>query len=152
VLEPCRHIEKFGYKVTYLAVDRDGLIAPDDLAKAITPETALVSIMHANNEVGTLQDIAALAKIAASKGIPFHTDLPELRKVPCTVKDLGVDFLTIAGHKFYAPKGVGALYIKKGRALPPMLHGAGHEHGMRPGTENLASIVAWALLPPSRRR
>jgi cysteine desulfurase len=142
VLEPCRHIEKFGYKVTYLAVDRDGLIAPDDLAKAVTPETALVSIMHANNEVGTLQDIAALARIAASKGIPFHTDAAQtFGKVPCTVKDLGVDFLTIAGHKFYAPKGVGALYIRKGRTLPPMLHGAGHEHGMRPGTENLASVV-----------
>ena len=142
ILEPCRHLEKFGYKVTYLPVDRDGLVSPEDLAKAIQPDTALISIMHANNEVGTIQDIAALVKIAASKGVLFHTDAAQsFGKVPCSVKDLGVDLLTIAGHKFYAPKGVGALYIKKGRTLPPMLHGAGHEHGMRPGTENLASVV-----------
>ena len=142
VLEPCRHIERFGYKVTYLPVDRDGLVDPEVLAKAITPETALVSIMHSNNEVGTIQDIASLAKIASSRGVPFHTDAAQsVGKIPCRVKDLGVDFLTVAGHKFYAPKGVGALYIRKGGKLPPMMHGAGHEHGMRPGTENLASVV-----------
>jgi len=142
VLEPCRHIERFGYKVTYLPVDKYGLVDPDALAKAITPDTVLVSIMHSNNEVGTIQDIAGLAKIAASKNIPFHTDAAQsVGKIPCRVKDLGVDFLTVAGHKFYAPKGVGALYIKTGGKLPPMMHGAGHEHGMRPGTENLASVV-----------
>jgi cysteine desulfurase len=98
--------------------------------------------MHSNNEVGTIQDIAGLAKIASSRGVPFHTDAAQsVGKIPCRVGDLGVDFLTVAGHKFYAPKGVGALYIRKGRKLPPMLHGAGHEHGMRPGTENLASVV-----------
>lgn len=142
VLEPCRHIERFGYKVTYLPVDKYGLVDPDALAKAITPDTALVTIMHSNNEVGTIQDIAALAKIASSRGVLFHTDAAQsVGKIPCRVNDLGVDFLTVAGHKFYAPKGVGALYIRKGRILPPMLHGAGHEHGMRPGTENLASVV-----------
>jgi cysteine desulfurase len=142
VLEPCCHIERFGYKVTYLPVDRDGLVSPDDLMKAITPDTVLISIMHANNEVGTIQDIAGLAKIAASRNVPFHTDAAQsVGKVSCRVDDLGVDFLTVAGHKFYAPKGVGALYIRQGRKLPPMLHGAGHERGMRPGTENLASVV-----------
>jgi cysteine desulfurase len=142
VLEPCRHIERFGYKVTYLPVDRDGLVSPDDLMKSITSDTVLISIMQANNEVGTIQDIAVLAKIAASRNVPFHTDAAQsVGKVPCRVGDLGVDFLTVAGHKFYAPKGVGVLYIRKGSKLPPMLHGAGHEHGMRPGTENLASVV-----------
>jgi cysteine desulfurase len=142
VLEPCRHIERFGYTVTYLPVDNYGLVDPDVLAKAITPDTALITIMHSNNEVGTIQDIAGLAKIAASRSVPFHTDAAQsVGKILCRVNDLGVDFLTVAGHKFYAPKGVGALYIKKGRTLPPMLHGAGHEHGMRPGTENLASVV-----------
>jgi len=142
VLEPCRHIEKFGYKVTYLPVDQDGLVAPDDLAKALQPDTVLVSIMHANNEVGTIQDIAELAKIAAARNVLFHTDAAQsFGKVPCSVKELAVDFLTIAGHKLCAPKGVGALYIRKGRTLPPILHGAGHERGLRPGTENVASIV-----------
>jgi len=142
VLEPCRHVEHFGYKLTYLPVDRYGLVDPADLEKAILPDTALVSIMHSNNEVGTIQDIKALAKIAASRNVPFHTDAAQsCGKVPCRVDGLGVDFLTVAGHKFYAPKGVGALYIRKGAKLPPMLHGAGHERGMRPGTENLASVV-----------
>lgn len=142
VLEPCRHLEKFGYSVSYLPVDRRGLVAPEDLARAITPETALVSIMHANNEVGAIQDIAALARIARAKDVLFHTDAAQsVGKVSCRVDDLGADFLTVAGHKFYAPKGVGALYIRRGKTLPPLLHGAGHERGMRPGTENVASIV-----------
>lgn len=142
VLEPCRHLERFGYSVTWLPVDRRGLVDPEDLAKAIRPETALISIMHANNEVGTIQDIAALSEIAVWKGVPVHTDAAQSAgKVPCRVDDLGADFLTVAGHKFYAPKGVGALYIRRGKTLPPLFHGAGHERGMRPGTENLASIV-----------
>jgi cysteine desulfurase len=142
VLEPCRHLEKFGYFVTYLPVDRFGMVSPDALAKAIKPETVLVSIMHSNNEVGSIQPIAELAKVAASRGVLFHTDAAQsVGKVRCRVDELGVDFLTVAGHKFYAPKGVGALYIKSGRKLPPLLHGAGHEQGLRPGTENLASIV-----------
>jgi len=142
VLEPCRHVERFGYTLTYLPVDNHGLVDPADLEKAITQDTALVTIMHSNNEVGTVQDIAALANIAKARNVPFHTDAAQsVGKVPCRVHDLGVDFLTVAGHKFYAPKGVGALYIRQGTKLPPMLHGAGHERGMRPGTENLASVV-----------
>jgi len=142
VLEPCRHLERYGYNVTYLPVDGRGLVDPEELRRSIIGDTVLISIMHANNEVGTIQDITALAKIATSQGVLFHTDAAQsVGKVPCRVNDLGVDFLTVAGHKFYAPKGVGALYIGQGRKLPPMLHGAGHEHGMRPGTENLASVV-----------
>jgi cysteine desulfurase len=142
VLEPCRHIERFGYAVTYLPVDRFGLVDPADLDKAIRPDTALVSIMHSNNEVGTIQDIRELARIAASKCVLFHTDAAQsVGKVRVSVDELGVDFLTVAGHKFYAPKGVGALYIKNGRTLLPLLHGAGHERGLRPGTENAAFIV-----------
>jgi cysteine desulfurase len=142
VLEPCRHLERFGYSVTYLPVDRYGLVAPADLEKAITPETALVTIMHSNNEVGTIQDIRELARVAASRGALFHTDAAQsVGKVRVQVEELGVDFLTVAGHKFYAPKGIGALYIRNGHKLLPLLHGAGHERGLRPGTENAAFIV-----------
>ncbi len=142
VLEPCRNLERFGYTVTYLPVDKYGMVDPIVLEKAITTNTALVTIMHSNNEVGTIQDISALAKIASSRGILFHSDAAQsVGKVSMRVTDLGVDFLTIAGHKFYAPKGIGALYIKKGRTFPPMMLGAGHERGLRPGTENAASIV-----------
>jgi cysteine desulfurase len=142
VLEPCRHLERFGYTVSYLPVDRFGMVNPVDLEKAITPDTALVSIMHSNNEVGTIQDIKALSAIASSRGVLFHTDAAQsVGKVRVSVDELGVDFLTLAGHKFYAPKGIGALYIRSGRKLLPMMHGAGHEQGMRPGTENAAFIV-----------
>jgi cysteine desulfurase len=142
VMEPCRHLERYGYKVTYLSVDRYGRVQTADLEKALTPDTVLVSIMHANNEVGTIQDIRELAQIASSRGVPFHSDAAQsVGKVPVRVDELGVDFLTVAGHKFYAPKGIGALYIKSGRSIPPLLHGAGHERGLRPGTENSASIV-----------
>jgi cysteine desulfurase len=142
VLEPCRNLERFGYTVTYLPVDKYGLVDPAGLEKAITPNTALITIMHSNNEVGTIQDIPALAKIASSHGILFHTDAAQsVGKTRMKVEDLGVDFLTMAGHKFYAPKGIGALYIKSGRKLLPMMHGAGHERGLRPGTENTAFIV-----------
>jgi len=142
VLEPCGYLEHHGHAVTYLRVDKHGLVDPADLEQAITPKTSLITIMHANNEVGTIQDIKILSGIAASRGVLFHTDAAQsVGKVRVRVEDLGVDFLTIAGHKFYAPKGIGALYIKKGSKLPPMMHGAGHEHGLRPGTENAAFIV-----------
>lgn len=142
VLEPCRYLGRLGYPVTYLHVDEYGLVDPADLEQAITPKTVLVTIMHSNNEVGTIQDISALAKIASSRGVLFHTDAAQsVGKVHVQVEDLGVDFLTIAGHKFYAPKGIGALYIKNGRKILPLLHGAGHERGLRPGTENAAFIV-----------
>jgi cysteine desulfurase len=142
VLEPCRNLERFGYTVTYLPVDKYGMVDPADLEKAITPNTALVTIMHSNNEVGTIQDIKALSGIASARNVLFHADAAQsVGKVRVDVKDLGVDFLSVAGHKFYAPKGIGALYIKNGRKLPPMMHGAGHERGLRPGTENAAFIV-----------
>ncbi len=142
VLEPCRYLERFGYTVTYLPVDRFGMVDPADLERVITADTVLVTIMHANNEVGTIQPIAELARIASSRGALFHTDAAQsVGKVPVSVEDLGVDFLTVAGHKFYAPKGIGALYIKTGRRLEPLLQGAGHERGLRPGTENAAFIV-----------
>jgi cysteine desulfurase len=142
VLEPCRYLEHHGHAVTHLRVDEYGLVDPADLEQAITQKTALVTIMHANNEVGTIQDIKVLSGIAASRGIPFHTDAAQsVGKVRVRVEDLGVDYLTVAGHKFYAPKGIGALYIKNGSKLPPMMHGAGHERGLRPGTENAAFIV-----------
>ncbi len=142
VLEPCRFLEKQGHRLTYLPVDRSGMVDPQDLEKSLARGAALVSIMHANNEVGTIQPLAELARIAAARKAPFHTDAAQSAgKVRCRVDELGVDFLTIAGHKFHAPKGVGALYIRKGRNISPLLHGAGHEQGLRPGTENLASIV-----------
>jgi cysteine desulfurase len=142
VLEPCRYLEKQGYSVTYLPVDKYGAVNPHELAKAITPKTVLITIMHSNNEVGTIQPIAEFSRIAASRGVLFHTDAAQsVGKVRMRVEELGVDFLTVAGHKFYAPKGIGALYIKGGRTLEPLLHGAGHERGLRPGTENAAYIV-----------
>lgn len=142
VLAPCRYLEKQGYSVTYLPVDQYGAVNPHELAKAITPKTVLISIMHSNNEVGTIQQIAEFSRIAASRGVLFHTDAAQsVGKVRMQVEELGVDFLTVAGHKFYAPKGIGALYIKDGRTLEPLLHGAGHERGLRPGTENAAYIV-----------
>jgi cysteine desulfurase len=142
VLEPCHYLERLGYPVTYLRVDEDGLVDPADLEQAITPKTVLVTIMHANNEVGAIQDIKELSRIASFHGISFHTDAAQsASKVRVQVGELGVDFLTIAGHKLYAPKGIGALYIKHGRKLLPLLHGAGHERGLRPGTENAAFIV-----------
>jgi len=142
VLEPCRYLETQGYPVTYLPVDQYGLVDPSDVEEAVTPKTVLMTIMHSNNEVGTIQDIKELSRIAASRGILFHTDAAQsVGKVRVQVEALGVDFLTIAGHKLYAPKGIGALYIKNGRKLQPLMQGAGHERGLRPGTENAAFIV-----------
>jgi cysteine desulfurase len=142
VLEPCRFIERFGAEVTRVPVDRYGLIDPDDVAKAMRPHTALVSIMHANNEVGTIQPIAEIAEIARTHGAAVHTDAAQsVGKVPTKVDALGVDLLTVAGHKLYGPKGVGALVVRKGVLLEPLLHGAGHEAGRRAGTENLLAIV-----------
>ncbi len=146
VIEPCRHLERQGYAVTYLPVDRHGMVDPDDLVTAITPKTVLVTIMHSNNEVGTIQPIAELSRIASSRGVLFHTDAAQsVGKVRVQMEELGVDFLTVAGHKFYAPKGIGALYIKGGRKIEPLLHGAGHERGLRPGTENAAYIVGLGM-------
>jgi cysteine desulfurase len=143
IIEPCRFLERLGAKVSWLPVDAYGSVNVDDLHKAITADTALISIMHANNEVGTLQPIEELAQIAHEHEIPFHTDAAQsVGKVPTRVDELGVDFLTIAGHKLYAPKGVGALYIRQGMALEPFIHGAGHELGRRAGTESALLTAA----------
>lgn len=137
VVEPCRFLERLGATITWLPVDQFGLIDPDDLRVAITPDTILVSIMQANNEVGTLQPITECAAIARQWGIPFHTDAAQsVGKVDTNVDRLGVDMLSIAGHKIYAPKGVGALYVRRGVQLEPFMHGAGHESGRRAGTES----------------
>ena len=159
-INPCRFLEQQGLRVTYLPVDRTGMIDPDEVRKAITPQTLLISIMHANNEVGTLQPIAEISRIARAHGVLMHTDAAQsVGKIPTLVDELGVDFLSIAGHKVYAPKGIGALYMRTGCPLEPLIHGAGHEAGRRAGTENVifavglgkACEVAQADLPRYQR-
>ena len=142
ILEPLKALSKEGYRVTRLPVDARGRVDPDSLAAEITPETILVTIMHANNEVGTIQPIAELARIARKLGVLFHTDAAQsVEKIPVDVNELGIDFLSVAGHKLYAPKGIGALYIRAGLDLPRLIHGASHESGRRAGTENVLDIV-----------
>ncbi len=142
VVEVCHWLKQQGFRITVLPVDPYGLVNPADLERAMTPDTLLVTVMHANNEVGTVQPIAELAEIAHRHGALVHTDAAQsLAKIPVRVDDLGVDLLSVAGHKLYAPKGVGALYIRSGVQLAPLLHGAGHEGGRRPGTENVLEIV-----------
>jgi cysteine desulfurase len=136
------HLAERGWDVTVLPVDETGQVSPRELARALRAETVLVSVMHANNEVGTLQPIAELARLARDRGVLFHTDAAQsVGKVPVAVDALGVDLLTIAGHKLYAPKGVGALYLRAGTPIVPIQYGAGQEHGLRPGTENVAHNV-----------
>lgn len=144
VLATCDALARLhGYHVTYLRVDERGLISPADLDAAITDDTTLVTVMHANNETGTIQPIRELAEIAHAHGALFHTDAAQTAgKIPVSVVELGVDLLTIAGHKFYAPKGVGALYVADGLQLEPAIYGGGQERGLRGGTENVALIVA----------
>jgi cysteine desulfurase len=143
ILSPCRFLERLGAEVSYLPVDGTGRVDPDDLRRAITPRTVLVSVMHANNEVGTIQPIAELARVARERDVLFHTDAAQSAgKIPTNVNDLGVDLLSIAGHKLYAPKGVGALYVRRGVALEPLIHGAGHESGRRAGTESALLTIA----------
>jgi cysteine desulfurase len=138
IIEPCAFLERLGARVTYLPVDGTGRIDPDDLRRAITPRTILISIMHANNEVGTIQPIEDCARIAHERDVLFHTDAAQsVGKVATEVDRLGVDLLSIAGHKAYAPKGVGALFVRDGVSIEPLLHGAGHEHGRRAGTESV---------------
>lgn len=138
ILHPCRFLEKLGAMVTCVGVDRYGRVDPEEVEKAITPKTILISVMHANNEVGTIQPIEEIARIAKKYGALFHTDAAQsVGKIATNVDDLGVDLLSLAGHKVYAPKGVGALYIREGTPLEPLIHGAGHESGRRAGTENV---------------
>jgi cysteine desulfurase len=143
VLNPCRFLERLGASVSYLPVDRFGRVDPEDVRRALTPRTILISVMHANNEVGTLQPVSEIARIARERGILFHTDAAQSAgKIPVRVDELGVDMLSLAGHKLYAPKGVGVLYVRNGVALEPLIHGAGHESGRRAGTENILLAVA----------
>jgi cysteine desulfurase len=137
ILAPCDFLERQGVSTTRLPVDGAGRVNPDDLRRAITSATILITLMHANNEVGTVQPIEACARIAREHGVPFHTDAAQSAgKIPTSVDNLGVDLLSIAGHKLYAPKGVGALYIRKDFRIEPLIHGAGHESGRRAGTES----------------
>ncbi len=142
VINPCRFLEKLGAEVTFVPVDRYGGVDPDDIQKAITPRTILISVMHGNNEVGTIQPIEEISKIAKEKGVVFHTDAAQsIGKIVTEVDALGVDLLSVAGHKVYAPKGIGALYVRTGTPIESLIHGAGHESGRRAGTENVLLIV-----------
>ncbi|TKB09288.1 cysteine desulfurase family protein [Desulforhopalus sp. IMCC35007] len=142
ILEVCRFMETCGCAVTVVPVDADGLVSLSDVEAAIRPDTLLISIMHANNEVGTIQPIAEIAQLARRHGILMHTDAAQsIGKIPFCVDDLGVDLLSVAGHKIYAPKGVGALYIRDGIESGVFCHGAGQENGRRAGTENVLGIV-----------
>jgi cysteine desulfurase len=142
ILQPLRFLERLGAKVTILPVDRAGRVNPDDVRKALTPQTILVSVMHANNEVGTIQPVAEIAAITRAAGVLLHTDAAQsVGKIPTRVNDLGVDLLSVAGHKLYAPKGIGALFIRRGTRIEPFVHGAGHEQGRRAGTENVLLAV-----------
>ncbi|MBR5517491.1 MAG: cysteine desulfurase NifS [Clostridia bacterium] len=145
ILHTCEFLEKHGYEVTYLPVDENGLVNPDDLEKAITDKTILVSIMFANNEIGTIQPIKELAEVAHKHDVYFHTDAVQaVAHVEIDVKELGVDLLSMSAHKFGGPKGIGALYIKKGIRVTNLLHGGQQELGRRATTENLAGIVGMA--------
>jgi len=142
VMQPALHLRDEGWELTVLAVDAYGRIALDDLRAALRPDTALVSVMHANNEVGTIQPVAGIAALARANGTLLHTDAAQSAgKLTLNVDELGVDLLTLAGHKFYGPKGIGALYVRRGTSIKPILFGADQEHGLRPGTENVAQIV-----------
>ncbi len=144
VLKTCRALTQLhGFRVTYLPVDGSGCVNPVDVAATIDEKTVLITIMHANNETGTLQPIAEIARIARQHGVLMHTDAAQsVGKIPTQVAELGVDLLTIAGHKLYAPKGIGALYVRHGMQLEPVIYGGGQEAGLRAGTEQVASIVA----------
>jgi len=142
IVGPCRFLERLGGRVTFLQVDGAGIVDPDDLRKAITPQTILVSIMHANNEVGTIQPIEECARIAREHGVLFHSDAAQsIGKITTDVNALGVDLLSLAGHKLCAPKAVGALFIRRGVSLEPLIHGADHEGGRRAGTESALLTV-----------
>jgi cysteine desulfurase len=145
VLEPARWLEKQGFEVTRLPVDKFGFIDINQLEKAIRKDTILVSIMHANNEIGTIQDIERIGKICKEKGVYFHSDAAQsFGKIPIDIKKMNIDLLSISSHKMYGPKGVGGLYIRKGTRIEPLLHGGGHEFRKRSSTVNVAGIVGFA--------
>jgi len=142
VLKTCQYLERNGFTVTYLPVDQHGIVNPEDVKKALTDKTILVSVMHANNEVGTIEPIHEIGRIVTERGIPFHTDaVQSAGKVPLNVKEMSVDLLSISAHKFHGPKGIGALYIREGISIDPILYGGEQEKGIRSGTENVASVA-----------
>ncbi|HZN36651.1 MAG TPA: cysteine desulfurase family protein, partial [Pirellulaceae bacterium] len=143
VVQPARFLERLGYDVTVVPVTSQGVVQPEAIARALRPDTLLVSVMLANNETGAIQPLKQIGDLCHAEHVPLHTDASQaVGKIRVQVDELGVDLLTIAGHKMYAPKGVGALYVRQGVALEPALHGAGHEAGLRAGTENVAYIAA----------
>lgn len=145
IFDTCKYLERKGFEITYLPVDADGLVDPQDVLKALTDRTILVSIMHANNEVGTIQPIAVIGRLLKERKILFHTDaVQSVGSIPVNVNDLSVDLLSLSAHKFYGPKGVGALYIRKGTRIHSLIHGGGQERNRRAGTENIAGIVGLA--------
>ena len=142
VLEPCHELERQGFEVTWLDVDTDGLVSVDQLGKAIRPDTVLITIMHANNEVGVIEPIAEIGRIARERGVTFHTDAVQtVGKIPIDVKSLNCDLLSISAHKLYGPKGIGALYIRKGTRISRFMHGGDQERRKRSGTSNVSGIV-----------
>jgi cysteine desulfurase len=144
VIEAAKALERRGVKVTYLPVDKFGAVSLDDLRSALTPKTALVSVMHANNEIGTIQPIAEIVRIAHERDVPVHTDaVQSFGKIDVDARKLGVDFLTVSAHKIYGPKGIGALYIRRGANICPFVRGGRQERGLRAGTENTAGIVGF---------
>ncbi len=144
ILEPCKNLEKEGFDVVYLPVNNLGMVDPPSLEKALNENTSLVSIMFGNNEVGTIEPISELAKICKEKQIPFHTDAVQaIGKISIDVKELGLDLLSMSSHKINGPKGIGALYVKKGISIDPIIFGGGQEKGLRSGTENVANIVGF---------
>ncbi|MFX1520903.1 MAG: cysteine desulfurase NifS [Promethearchaeota archaeon] len=145
ILKTAKFLEKQGFEVTYLPVDKEGLVNVNDVRNAIRPDTVLISVMHSNNEIGTIQPLEEIGKLAGENNIVLHTDaVQSIGKLNVDVNKLGVDLLSISGHKLHGPKGVGALYIRKGTAIEPLLHGGGHEWNLRSGTENVPGIVGFA--------
>lgn len=144
VLNPCKALEKDGWSVTYLPVDEYGMVDPASVEKAITDKTVLISVMHANNEVGTIQPISDIGRIAKARKITFHTDaVQSFSKIPLNVNEAGVDLLSASAHKIYGPKGVGLLYVRKGTKIMPIMYGGHQERSLRPGTENVPGIVGF---------
>ena len=153
ILETCKFLEKRGFTVTFLPVDKYGMVDPAAVKRAITPKTILISVMHANNEIGTIQPLAEIGRIAREAGVYFHTDAVQTAgRIPVDVKELGVDLLSMSAHKLYGPKGIGALYIRRGTRIAALAHGGGQERGQRAGTENVPGLVGFGKAADIARR